>query len=162
MSDNVFQREKQVFQMLGKEFQYEFLPSIHFQEILSGVGQMLTMLSFEEETPTVKEDALLPQALEVARGVLEGRVYQVIADVLQYQNNHKVSVAELKTGTRPLEIAQFLDLLINDPEIHEAFGSLGKSFTGLMMKLTGRSPMEKSTLSSPTISDSSESTSITA
>jgi hypothetical protein len=156
---NVFQREKQPFRMLGQEFQYEFLPSIHFQEILSGVGQMLTMLSFEDETPTLKSDLLLPQAMDVARGVLEGRLYQVIADVLQYQNGHKVSVTDLKTGTRPLEIAQFLELLINDPEIHEAFAALGKSLTGLMTRLTGLSPTEKSTPSLPTTSDSNESTS---
>jgi hypothetical protein len=164
---NVFQREKKPFQMLGREFSYEFLPSIHLQEVMVGITNLITSLDFElgddeNVTASLKDDNLLPRAMEIAKDLLSSRVYQVISDVLQHQNSEIVNVSTLKTATSPLEIAKFLDLLISDPEVHEAIATLGKSLSGLMMKLTNRSATEKSTPSSPTTSDSTGSMSTIA
>jgi hypothetical protein len=163
---NVFQRDKKPFRMMGREFSYEFLPSIHLQEVMVGITNMITSLDFSLEddtnvTASLKDEELLPRAMEIAKDLLSSRVYQVVSDVLQYQNSEIVSVSALKTGTSPLEIAQFMDLLISDPEVHEAIATLGKSLSGLMMKLTNRSATEKSTPSSPTTSDSTGSMSTT-
>lgn len=157
---NVFQRDKIPFRMLGKEFQYEFIPSIHFQEVLTAVGNLLMAVTIEEgEVTGVKNDALLPQVLEVTRDILGQRLYQIIADVLEHQNGEKIGVNDLKMKSRPLEIAQFLDLVIGDPEIREAFSTLGKSLAGLMTGLGSLSATPNSTPSSPTTSTSTESTS---
>jgi hypothetical protein len=158
---SVFQRDKIPFQMLGKEFQYEFIPSIHFQEILVGIGGLLSTFLEAGDALGALDAAIMPRVLEEARGILSNRIYQIIADVLQHQNNHVVSVGDLKLKTRPLEIAGFLDTVIQDPELYEALTTLGKSLAALIGKLNGHSATPSSTPSSPTTSDSSMSTSIT-
>ncbi len=161
---NVFQRDKIPFRMLGKEYRYEFIPSIHFQEVLTGVGNLLMTLTFDDgEVTGVNDAALLPQVLHVTRNILNDRLYQIIADVLENQNGERVNTADLKLKTRPLEITEFLKLLIDDPELEEAITTLGKSLAGLMTRLQAApSGTLNSTPSSPTPSDSTGITSTDA
>lgn len=163
-----FQNDKITFSMLGRKFNYEFLPSIHLQEVMVGITSMLTNLSFDlgkddegKDTVNVdfKNEAILPQAMQVVKELLSVRIYQVIADVLQHQNGFNVTAAELKVKTRATEISAFMDILIQDPEIYEAITGLGKSLTALIGKMSGLSATEKSTPSLPATSDSTESTS---
>lgn len=129
---NAFGRERQPFYMLGREFYFQFIPSIHFQEIMRHVLEMLLSLNMIETTlPTMESENLHPNPadkgvsqymplLAKMRILLEEKVYQILFDILLYQNNERIELDILKHKTSPMEIAQFLTLLLGDDEIVKA------------------------------------------
>ena len=117
---NPFERPKRLFKMLGKEFELHFIPSIHFQEVLRHVLEVLTVI---EPGATLGEKMPLNEAwLTASRRLLEEKVYDILADVLQYQNNERIAIDILKHQTSPLEIASFIQLLLSDDEVVTALG----------------------------------------
>lgn len=149
---DVFNRKAQPFHMLGKEFKYEFIPSGHFQGILLDllaavlamdkvVAEALKKLSESEDPEKGAEEAkkiteegekkFNADVAELARRLLETRLYEILTDVLQYQNDHEfISPETLMKKTSALEMARFSKLVMQDEEIFEAFqeyvSSLGK------------------------------------
>lgn len=118
---DVHNRKAKAFRAMGKEFKYEFIPSAHFQEILHALlTASMTMGSITELT-----------LFEIATSMIKGKIYDILADVLEYQNEHEfISAERLAKITSPMEIAKFSSLIMEDEEIVEAFqeyiSSLGK------------------------------------
>jgi hypothetical protein len=148
---NPFNPPKRLFKMLNKEFEFRFIPSIHFQEILRHVLEVLTIV---EPGASLGEKPALNEAwLNTSKRLLEEKVYDILADVLQYQNGEKIALDILKHQTSPLEIASFVQLLLIDEEVVAALGlvadGLGKLTQALLAApFLAPSPTTSSTPSS--------------
>jgi hypothetical protein len=131
-AESAFERSRRVFRLLEREFYLQFIPSIHFQEALRQVLEMLTTSEFTGESGNPAGNGHLFRPL---RRLLEEKIYEILFDVLLYQNGERVDIDTLKRKTSPLEIAEFLDLILTDAEIIRALevvaGSLGKLLTAL-------------------------------
>jgi hypothetical protein len=166
--NSAFERHRRPFKMLGKEFYFQFIPSIHFQEALRQVLEILMTMDFvgndtvfknPNGTPhasTTNTDAqTIPPLGEYApilgklRTILEEKIYQILFDVLLYQNDERIEMETLKYKTSPLEIAEFLHLILSDDEIIRAVGVITSGLGKLIEKLTQiPSATPNSTLSS--------------
>ncbi len=129
-SVQAFVREPKLFKLLGKEFKFLFIPSIHFQEILKNVVEVLLSLEQAGEEVSVKPDAVQNGLIGKLQYLLEDKIYQILQDVLFHQNDERVDMQALKYKTSPTEIAEFLDMLIGDDEVIRALevvtGGMGK------------------------------------
>jgi len=143
MSENaVFQPEKIQFKIMGQEYNYEFIPSIHLNEVMIDAAKLLTSFDFFEDDkgnlkPSVKDgdNQVISRMVEVLQDLFSKRIYQVIADILEHHNGAKFSLDLLKMKSRPTEIANFMAIVMDDAEIYEAIATLGKSLAGLMGKV---------------------------
>jgi hypothetical protein len=60
-SSSGFERSRRAFQLFGKEYYFEFIPSIHFQDTLRQVLELLVAMDFsmlEEQTAAETETRL--------------------------------------------------------------------------------------------------------
>jgi hypothetical protein len=135
-STNTFERERQPFKMLGKEYYFEFIPSIHFQEVMRQALEVLVDFDMLGGDVSIKPDADYSKLFSKVRVILEEKIYQILFDVLLYQNDERVEMESLKHKTSPLEIAEFLALVLSDDEIVRAMGVVASGLGKLVEKLT--------------------------
>jgi hypothetical protein len=136
-----FERTRRLFKMLGKEFHFQFIPSIHFQEILRHVLELLTAVDGTTSAETLLSHPEKAQRLlGPMRRILEEKVYDILFDILLHQNGERIALDVLKHQTSPLEIASFVHLLLTDEEVVRALGvvadGLGKLMEGLLQTET--------------------------
>lgn len=137
-----FERTRRAFQLFGREYYFEFIPSIHFQDTLRQVLELLAALDFSGlENSAAETETRLPlpvtdRVFPPLRRLLEEKTYDILFDVLLYQNNERVELTKLKYQTSPLEIAAFLNLLLTDAETIEAVGVLADGLGKLIRALT--------------------------
>lgn len=124
---NVFTRERKSFRMMGTDYQFEFIPSEHFQSILMDVLNAVLKAYFLLEDGSLEKqnlENLLSDSstlMQYVKDLLINRIYFILLDVLVYQNNAPdLTITDLRKRTSPLEIATFTELLLTDPEIGEA------------------------------------------
>jgi restriction endonuclease len=151
---SAFNTTPKSFSMMGRQFNFEFIPSIHFQ----------TLLTHVLEAMTVSELNLLSDindsALRAVSKVLKEQIYEIIRDVLRFQNQHSVDVATLQNTSRPLELANFLVLLMEDQEVKDALEVILKGLGKLTERMqTTPSATTNSTPSPSANSDSNPPTS---
>lgn len=142
-ANDVFNRERQPFKIGGKEFYYEFIPSYHFQVVLSEVLAVFCEFDMVGTEIVPKKNINMPKLLEQVGGLLRHKVYEILFDVLMYQNDcTEYSIDRLKKQTRPMEIADFLAIVVADDEILRA---MTKVANGLGKLITGMIPPEAAT-----------------
>jgi len=139
-----FKNERQEFELLGKTYQYDFIPAIHFQSVLTQalliwigievVGNEARIKPDDENKSTATPN--LQRVLDAIRQLLEVRIFEILKDVLYYQNGEKMDIETLRYRVRPKEIAAFSVIVVNDPELFEAMGEmnngLGKTGTKIL------------------------------
>lgn len=167
MSDtkNAFNPDKKTFKVMGQEFEFQFIPSIHFQFVLGlavkiymkinviGGEAILELSKIDDQKEKKKAEASLVNEMTddfqtVILEALEGRQYEILRDVLKYQNGAELSIETLKYQTRPSEIAKFMMMLVNDQETREAIGEVMNGLGKWMENPQIPSQMQNSTPSS--------------
>ena len=164
---NIFQRNKKPFQMMGEEFNFEFIPSEHFQVILLDLLNVtMRVVSPDEMNESKTQKTQNDYIQETLRNLLNQRVWLILCDVLAWQNKKPVPENVLRKTSSPKELAYFIGLLINDDEILEAVDELMKSLGKFAEKLPqtlkmweNLLPTQNSTPSWLTTSDLAETTS---
>lgn len=150
LTKSAFERNRREFRLLGREFYFQFIPSIHFQEAFRQVLEVLatmdyTSMNLEESERT----SLYERLFRPLRRLLEEQIYEILFDVLVYQNDERIDIDTLKRQTSPLEIAGFLHLILTDAEIIQALEVTVESLGKLLTTLTNAQfPTMSSTLSS--------------
>ncbi len=152
MNANSFERARKAFRLLGKEFYFQFIPSIHFQDLLRQIIELLLLVDRDALTTNAESDstggALQLSVLTQLRTLLEEKAYQILHDVLLYQNDERVDFESLKYRTSPLEIAEFVALLISDDEVLQALEVVTSGLGKLLAKINGV-PLSATTNSTP-------------
>jgi hypothetical protein len=130
--------ERKTFKMLGKEFVFEFIPGVHFTWVMS-IALQLSIGIFRVGTEVQVKPEATGDVASLIREALESRQYEILQDVLKWQNNHIESMEALKYKTRPTEIAAFLVLLLDDKEVKDAvevlMQGMGESVTNILTPL---------------------------
>jgi hypothetical protein len=157
---SVFEKTDQPFQVMGQSFTYRFIPSIHFQSLMSQATEAALSLRLLGED-AFAQGGELGKILDIVRNLLQGKVYEILRDVLQYQNQHRADLPTLQNTTSPLEIAQFINLLLTDEEVHQAIEVILQGVGKLVDKMNHLtlSPTANSTPLPSANSDSNPSTS---
>ena len=125
-----FNRPAQSFRMMGQEFKYEHIPGGQFQDIL--LDLLAAVLAMDNVVANALEAASGNQpaedtefnasVMEIAGRLLKERIFQIISEVLEYQNGHEyVSPNHLAKATRPSELARFANLIMSDDEVKDSF-----------------------------------------
>jgi hypothetical protein len=151
-------RTSRPFKVFGdQEYRMEYIPSEHFQaiftlalegylqndtiETLDSIG-LLAAKTGAEQGVSAKFD-YIPQKEELIRAIVQccqnmgDRLYQMMIDVLQYQNNVQTppTMTELKKRVSAGELAAFIRVVLEDPEIDKAVEDLVEGLGKLMPKI---------------------------
>lgn len=147
---NVFARERKPFQAMGKQYYFEFIPSIHLTDVMSTVIAALTNFDMVGTEAAPKKDAKVEVVFPQIIVLIKERIYKILYDVLLWQNDERVEVENLKYKVSALELAQFTALVMSDGEVERSVETIADGLGKLIGNLTGAndSVMPKSTPSS--------------
>ena len=141
---NVMAREKRPFRAMGADFQMEFIPAQHFHLILAEVLDLVVKYqgAQESESPETRKGSkrFLLRLFGCRKNVLFKNIYELMADVIQYQNpTAAVNMDILKKKVSAGEMATFAAMVVNDDEvldgIQEFIDGLGKTMAKVPEKL---------------------------
>lgn len=130
----IFQRESRPFKLNGTDYVYKFLPAIHFTGVFrQGIEIYLSMQRVGVDTVVTD----IKSISDNIKSLCEDRVYDILRDVLQYQNSTTMAINKLKYETPPLEIIAFLDLVLTDSELVRGMEDLVKTVGKLTEGMNG-------------------------
>lgn len=177
---DVFNREPRYFKAAGREYKIEFIPAEHFNAVLVHALSLVVKFNatgsivVSEDKKTVKINEALFQTVEnTLNTVLQNQVYELIADVVQYQNEGAetsgVTASYLRKRLSLTEMLNFIGLVLADDEILDAlevfvkragelFLKAKEKKETLLQKIEEPSLTPKSTPSSPENSDTASTT----
>jgi sulfur transfer complex TusBCD TusB component (DsrH family) len=142
---DVFNREPRYFTAMGKEFKMEFIPSEHMTAVLV---ELLTIgvnlgsageLKVSETGAAIEKEPFLKAVRDALQNILKNQVYELMSDVLVYQNDARgISANVLKKKVSLLEMTKFVGLVITDDEVLDAVEEFVSRAGELLQKIPGR------------------------
>lgn len=144
---DVFNREARYFKADGTEYRLEFIPSEHFNGVLIELLSLAVKLGFQgvmtltDEGVDLNKDSFVKAARTAAENILKNQVYDLMADVINWQNpgvQKGITPHYLKKRLTVMELTKFIGLIMNDDEVLDAVEVFIEEAGKLLCKVPGR------------------------